>query len=82
MSPKFLALATLALGLAAPLVGCGEEKMERGLAAPQEQANPINPAEERMTEEQRRQLETKEDDAAAQRDFDGGGGEEETNTPD
>ena len=78
MSPKFLAFATLALGLVAPLVGCGEERMERGLAAPDEQADPIDAAEERMTEKQRRQLETKEDDAAAARDFDGGG---ETNPP-
>ena len=71
MSWRFAALAALALGVGAPVLGCGEDKMERGLAAPDEQSTPIDGAEERMTEEQRRQLEVMEDGAAEQRDFDG-----------
>ena len=78
MSLRFLALAAFALGVgAAPaLVACGEQKMERGLAPAQEPSTPQSPAEERMTEEQRRQLEAMEEEGAAQRDFEGG--EEET----
>lgn len=72
MSWRIAALAALALGVGAPVLGCGEEKMERGLAPSQEQATPIDAAEERMTEEQRRQREVMEDEAAEQRDFDGG----------
>jgi hypothetical protein len=72
MGWRFAALAALALGVGAPVLGCGEDKMERGLAAPDEQSTPIDGAEERMTEEQRRQLEVMEDGAAEQRDFDGG----------
>jgi hypothetical protein len=72
MSWRIAALAALALGVGAPVLGCGEEKMERGLAAPEEQATPIDATEERMTEEQRRQREVMEDEAAEQRDFDGG----------
>ena len=72
MSTRSLALAALALGVGAALPGCGDDRMQRGLAAPEEQSTPIDSAEERMTEEQRRALETQEDDAAAQRDFEGG----------
>ena len=80
MRPRLLALAAFALGIgvAAALVGCGEQKMQRGLAPAQEQAAPIDGAEERMSEEQRWQLEAMEEEGAAQRDFDGG--EEETAT--
>ena len=71
MSWRLAALAALALGAAIPALGCGQGKMERGLAPAQEQAAPIDAAEERMTEEQRRQREVMEDEAAEQRDFDG-----------
>jgi hypothetical protein len=76
MSSRSLALAALALGVGAALPGCGDDRMERGLAAPEEQAAPIDADDERMTEEQRRALETQQDDAAAQRDFEGGEAED------
>jgi len=76
MSRQLLALSALALFVGAVLPGCGDDAMERGLAAPEEQSTPIDSAEERMTEEQRRALETKQDDAAAQRDFEGGEAED------
>ena len=43
--------------------------MERGLAAPEEEAVPIDPTEEKLTEEERRQQEAEEEDARAREQF-------------
>ena len=63
-------LSTLGLALAAPLAGCGDDEMERGLAAPDEEAVPVAPGEEKLGEAQREQQEDDEDDAASRRAFD------------
>ena len=60
---------SLLVFVARALVACGEGRMERGLAAPEEEAVPIDPTEEKLTEEERRQQEAEEEDARAREQF-------------
>lgn len=52
-------LATLLAG--AWLAGCGEDRIERGLAPPDEEAVPIDPEELEMSEEERRKQRLREE---------------------
>ena len=69
MGRRLFAIAVLGLA-AAPLGGCGDERMERGLAAPDEEAVPQAPGDLMESAAERRQQENDEDDAASRRDFD------------
>lgn len=60
----------------APLIGCGQDKIERGLAPPDETAVPNAPADDALTEQQREQQVTDAEQRAADADFDAAAGGE------
>jgi hypothetical protein len=62
----------LFLAVAAPVLGCGEEKSERGLTPAGEVAAPESAREMSMTEEERREQEREEEARRARRLVDQG----------
>lgn len=53
-----------------PLLGCGQDKVDRGLVTTEEVAVPNSPKEDEMTEQQRQQQVTDQEQKAADKDFD------------
>lgn len=69
------ASVSLVLFLAvSPLAGCGQDKLERGLAPADETAAPDSPAADAETEQQRQQQLTNDEQAAADKEFDAAAG--------
>lgn len=70
-----LAPVSLILFLAAfPLAGCGQDKVERGLAPVDETAAPDSPAADAETDQQRQQQLTNEMDKKLDQEFDAAAG--------
>ena len=69
---KPLSASLLGLAICGPLPGCGSDREERGLAASEEEAVPMDAAEDGLSEEERREQEEREEAAREQQDFDAG----------
>jgi len=69
---KPLSASLLGLAICGPLPGCGSDREERGLAASEEEAVPMDAAEDELSEEERREQQEREDAVKEQENFDAG----------